>query len=568
MQIVGKGAQDHLVIGNPSFTHFRSVYKRHSDFAMEHFHVVFKTSNLNLPASGSLTLRAKIERYAQLLHDCYVSVTMPNIYSPVSPISTPTTHTNVNPNATAIGYEFQWVRSLGYNMINYVAILINGQEIVRHTGEWMKLYAALKFDANKKDILDRMIGNIPEMYDPANAYDRINQYPHAISSSTESAEPSIYGRVLHIPLHFWFCENIGASLPLIALQNSEVEIVVEFKNMYQLFTILDVRDSSTTFGTRVAPDPSVAEFNISTFLSPPNYSNPTAPIQVTNPTLRTWNLNPYIEGNYIWLSDAEMVHVAKNEHSFIMSQVDQVSAYGQYGASNDLELTMRNLCTRVVWVAQRSDVALKNDYDNYTNWLDPYKAPLDNYASSYMTNWYSSGLSQSTGVSQRDPLLESAIILDGKERFSPKPTDFFSQLQQYRHHTGKGTTTIPGIYAYSFAIDNHTNQPSGHINGSMFNKTILRNSYVQPPYTASPATTTTVCILKSTANNPNPTVILNPNATDPNTGKPLYTPDDLISIIRKSDAQTFSYTFNVRAYVETYNFVRVIGGTANVIFAS
>ena len=567
MQLVGKGAQDQLVVGNPSFTHFRSVYKRHTDFAMEHFRLVFKTNNLNLPQSGSLTLRAKVERYAQLLHDCYLTITLPNIYSPVSPI-TQGTHSNVNANATALGYEFQWIRNLGYNMINYVSVLINGQEVVRHTGEWMKLYSALKMDANKKAILDEMIGNIPELYDPANAFDRMNQYPHAISSSTKYAEPSIPGRTLRIPLHFWFCEDIGKALPLIALQHSEVEIVVELKNLYQLFTVLDVRNTSSTVGTRIAPDSSTPFFTINRFLSPPLYANPTAPISVENPNLTTWKLDPFIEANFIFLGDAELVHIAKTEHSFILNQVDQVQTHGQYGPSNDLELTMRNLCTRVVWVGQRSDRALQNDFDNYTNWVNPTKPPLDSTALLNMTPWYSSGVTQGTSTSQKDILLESAIILDGKERFSTKSTSFFSNLQHYKHHTGKATTDIPGVYSYSFALDHHTNQPSGHINGSMFNKTILRNTYVQPPLTSLVATPTTVCVLKSTANNANPTVILNPNATDPDTGKPLYNPDQVVTIIRKSDAQTLQYSYNVRAYVESYNYLRVMGGTGNVVFSS
>jgi len=567
MQLVGKGAQDQLIIGNPSFTHFRSVYKRHTDFAMEHFRLVFKTTNLNLPQSGSLTLRAKVERYAQLLHDCYLTLTLPNIYSPVSPI-TQGTHSNVNANATAIGYEFQWIKNIGYNMINYVSILINGQEIVRHTGEWMKLYSTLKFDANKKNMLNEMMGNIPELYDPANAFDRMNQYPHAISTSTKYAEPSIPARTLRIPLHFWFCENIGAAIPLIALQHSEVEIVVELKNIYQLFTVLDVRDSSSTFGTRIAPDSSTPYFTINRFLSPPLYANPTAPISVQNPNLTTWKLDPFIEANFIFLSDAELVHIAKTEHSFILNQVDQVQTYGQYGPSNDLELTMRNLCTRIVWVGQRSDRALQNDFDNYTNWVDPTKPPLDSTTLVNMTPWYSSGVAQGTAISERNILLESAVILDGKERFSTKSTTFFSNLQHYKHHTGKAVTDIPGIYTYSFAIDHHTNQPSGHINGSMFNKTILRNTYVQPPLTTPGATTTTVCVLKSTANNPNPTVILNPNATDPDTGKPLYNPEQLVTIVRKSDAQTLQYSYNVRAYVESYNYLRVMSGIANVVFSS
>jgi hypothetical protein len=564
MQLVGKGAQDQLILGNPSFTHFRSVYKRHTDFAMEHFRLVFKTNNLNLPQSGSLTLRAKVERYAQLLHDCYLTLNLPDIYSPVSPI-TQGAHSNVNANATAIGYEFQWIKNIGYNMINYVSVVINGQEIVRHTGEWMKLYADLKFDANKKDILNRMIGNTAEVYDPANAFDRLNQYPHAISSSTTSAEPSIPGRSLRIPLHFWFCEDVGSALPLIALQHSEVELIVELKNIYQLFTVLDVRDSSSTFGTRIAPDSSSNVFTINRFLSPPLYTNPTAPISVENPNLTTWKLDPFIEANFIFLSDAEMVHIAKTEHSFIINQVDSVQTYGQHGASNDLELTMRNLCTRVVWVGQRSDRIAQNDFDNYTNWVDSEKAPLDSTALVNMTPWYSSGVSQGTAVSQRDILLESAIILDGKERFSTKTTDFFSNLQPYRHYTGKD---ILGVYTYSFALDHHTHQPSGHINGSMFNKTVLRNTYVQPPLTSVVSAPVTVCVLKSTAGSPNPTIVLNPNAVDPDTGKPLYNPEQLVTIVRKSDAQTLQYSYNVRAYVESYNYLRVLSGIANVVFSS
>jgi hypothetical protein len=165
-------------------------------------------------------------------------------------------------------------KNIGYNMINYVAIVINGQEIVRHTGEWMKLYAHVKMDANKIAVLDQMVGNVPELYDPANSYDRINQYPHAISAATALAEPSIYGRTLTIPLHFWFCESVGSSLPLIALQHSECEFVVELKNMYQLFTVRDVNPLSSTYGQRIAPDSSQSLFQIPHFLSPPDVCGP------------------------------------------------------------------------------------------------------------------------------------------------------------------------------------------------------------------------------------------------------------------------------------------------------
>jgi hypothetical protein len=575
LQLVGRGAQDQLVTGNPSFTHFRSVYKRHTDFAMEHFRLYFKTSLLSFPTSGTLRLRTKVERYAQLINDCYLSIDIPNIYSPVVPLASPVgaipaSEETVNSNSDAIGYEFQWIRNLGYNMIRHVSLLINGQEIVRHTGEWMKLYANLTFDANKKAILDRMIGNVPELYDPANANGRFNQYPHSISSTTTPAEPAIYGRTLMIPLHFWFCETVGQALPLVALQQSEVEIVVELQNAYSLFTVRDVRKSKSAseyeanvnFGKRIAPDTSNNIFSLSHYLSPPLYSNPAANLV---PGLTSWNFNPFVEGNYIFLGDAELAYVARNEHSFMISQIDMVQADGQYGPSNDTELTMKNLISRIVWVGQRTDRFLQNDFDNYTNWEDPYKSPI---ASSGL-GWYTSGTSQEANISQRDILLESTLVLDGQERFAPKQTLFFTGMELYRHQTGN---PIPGVYEYSFALDNDPIQPSGSINGSMFNKTIMRNTYVLPPLSPNLADGTdiiTQCVLKSTAGSKNPVVILNPNIRDAN-GKLIYGPEDVVTIVttRVPNEPKYLYTYTVRTYVQSYNFLRIMAGLGNVVFSS
>lgn len=563
MQLVGKGAQDVLVTGNPSFTHFRSVYKRHSEFAMEHFRLYFKTSNLNLTQSGSLTLRAKVERYAQLLHDCYLSITLPDIYSPVVPLTNPPS--NINGASNAIGYEFQWVQNVGYNMINYVAVLINGQEIVRHTGEWMKLYAALKFSGNKKTVLDELVGNVPELYDPANAFDRINQYPHAITTLSNLAAPSIAGRVITIPLHFWFCETIGGALPLVALQHSEVEFVVDLKNTYQLFTVRDIRETinsfpNPNFGVRGACPVITDEFSLSHFLSPPTYPEQRQPL---NAGLMTWKMNPFMECNYIFVSDAEMAHIASTDHSFIITQIDIREAHGQHGPSNDLDLIMRNLCTRVVWVGQRNDRVPKNDYDNYTNWDNPYRPPLSS-VSPFMTPWYSAGSQQDSGITSRDILLESSIVIDGKERFGIKEAEFFRHIQNYRHQSGRTITDIPGIYTYSFGLEHDTGQPSGHINGSMFNRTILRNTYVEPPLASTlgvMSPSSEVCVLKSTAGSPNPVIIPADRIAN-------YTPDQVVHIVRKTEANTLAYTYNVRAFVESYNFLRVMGGIANVVFSS
>jgi hypothetical protein len=154
-----------------------------------------------------------------------------------------------------------------------------------------------------------------------------------------------------------------------------------------------------------------------------------------------------MECNYIFVSDAEMAHIASTDHSFVITQIDIREAQKQHGPSNDLDLIMRNLCTRVVWVGQRSDRYLKNDYDNYTNWENPYEPPLSGIGS-FVTPYFTSGDQQQPGIATRDILLESSIVIDGKERFGFKQTEFFKHIQNYRHQTGRTITDLPGMYTY------------------------------------------------------------------------------------------------------------------------
>ena len=503
IQLVNKGAQDQLVTGSPSFTHFRSVYKRHTEFALEHFSLNFRGTNLNLAPQTTKSFRVKVDRNAQLLHDCYVHVTLPDIFSPVSP----------NGDGTATGYNFQWIPNLGYNMIRSVSILINGTAIVTHTGEWMKLYSYLNFNANKRALIDRMIGNTPDLTDPANAYNLMNQYPHSITTMLSQAQPSILGRELTIPLHFWFCEDIGASLPLVALQYSEVEFVVEFNNIYSLFTVNDVRRSSLTYNTRIAPDLADPKFAMQNFISPPLID--TTP---ENTSLVNWELKPYIEATYIFLSDAEVVQLAKSDNAFIFREIRMVKSDSVRGAGNDIELTMANLCTQIVWISQRDDIAANNGVDNYTNWTDANNPPIGRLNLSTLSQCYTSGNILTNNISDRDIIVNATLILDGTEREPTKSRGFYNLLQEYSHYKG---LFLPGMYAYSFAAD-HEKQPSGHINGSMFNKTILRLTTQDPPAPIGPdgelilqGTTAPQCVLKSTALDKRPVVVTNPAELNP-----------------------------------------------------
>jgi hypothetical protein len=409
-----------------------------------------------------------------------------------------------------------------------------------------------------------MVGNVPELTDPANAYDRKNQYPHAITpTSTPSAapqtlvpEPSIRSRQLVVPLHFWFAENPGLALPLAALQNTEVYINVTLRNLNDLYTVIDVNPANTlTYGQRVKP----TNYPISLFLSPPLATG-----LPSNPLLTSFFPDPYLEGNFIYLTETEWNQIARADTTVLVKTVKYVGKEGQFGANTDLEIPMYNLVTRIVFLAQRSDRILVNDWDNYTNWTNPERAPWTGISSALTTSIYSSGQQQTTSTYPRDPMIDGVLLFDAKERFQTKPLPYFSLLQMYRHTTGN-TPGLPGVYMYSFALDHDQYQPSGAANGSLFNKVILRLTLQQPlpqaSTTTGAATTTVVCVLKSTVFSPNP-VIIPPGSIS------LYNPSDLVTVVQGNDNVIFVYTYTVGVYVEAMNFFRIVSGLGNLVFAN
>ena len=545
--------------------------------------MTFTSSNLEFSPTTTRTISCRIDRYAQLLHDTYLFVTLPDIWSPLSYLGyNILPPTGYDQRSTALGYEFKWIDNIGYNLIDHVEVTANGVVLQRLTGEWLKFYSYLTHDPNKRAIVDQMVGNIPELKDPANAYGRLGQYPHAVTPlnqpggipNTKVPEPTIRSRQLIIPLHFWFAENPGMALPLVSMQNSDVYINVTFRPLNQLYTVIDVTPASATYGQRIRSNDGIGRF-----LSPPLATG-----AISNPALTTFFPDPYLEGNFIYLTEMEMAQLATADQTFLVKTVTFVNNPGQYGGNSDIEIPFFNLVTRIVWSTQRSDKILINDWDNYTNWDKPNVAPFTstgtaNDVFSSITNssetqtfMYSSGQLQITSVYPRDPIVNGQILLDGKERFSVKPNGYFSLLQMYKHTTGD-SPVIPGVYMYSFALNNDLYQPSGAINGSMFNKVILRLGLQQPlPTAQGVASQSTVCVLKSTVFSPNPVIVTAAQLllTDPKTGLLLYPPDSIVSVVRNTngDSVIFAYTYNLGVYVESINFLRIVSGLANFVFAN
>jgi len=117
MNLVSEGQQNIILNGNPQKSFFKCTYKKYTNYGLQKFRLDFEgTPQLSLTAESTFTF--KIKRYADLLMDCYISINLPNIWSPILP---PQTYEN-NDGTTVYSdwspYEFAWIKNLGAQIIS------------------------------------------------------------------------------------------------------------------------------------------------------------------------------------------------------------------------------------------------------------------------------------------------------------------------------------------------------------------------------------------------------------------------------------------------------------------
>jgi len=192
LQLAAYGKQDVFISGNPQITFFKIIYRRHTNFSIEAIEQVFSSD-----ADFGKIVSATIARNGDLVHKMYLQLTLPALLQ-------------TQDGATWQGY----VNSLGHAIIKKVDLVIGGQLIERHYGEWLEMWSELTLDEAQRKNFNAMIG----------------KYDSDTSLETNATSQKTY----YIPLQFWFCRNQGLALPLIALTQHEVEIKFEFRPLSEM----------------------------------------------------------------------------------------------------------------------------------------------------------------------------------------------------------------------------------------------------------------------------------------------------------------------------------------------
>jgi hypothetical protein len=179
LALVAIGKQDRDILGNPTLTFFKSVYRHHTHFSIESIPVHFD-QNLAFGKKTSVILPRK----ADLLNKIVLELNLP-----------------------ALGNGISWINGVGHSLIKEITLEIGGVKIDSQTGEFMDILSSLELPESKKWGYYKMIGK--------------HEFYNKFSQNGNTT--------LFIPLQFWFCRHISQSLPLVALQYHEIKITISLR---------------------------------------------------------------------------------------------------------------------------------------------------------------------------------------------------------------------------------------------------------------------------------------------------------------------------------------------------
>ncbi|MEX0598398.1 MAG: major capsid protein [Candidatus Paceibacterota bacterium] len=547
LNIVAYGQQNIILNGNPSKSFFKCTYAKYTNFGLQKFRIDFNGQRtLRLNEDSKFTF--KIPRYADLLMDTYLVITLPSIWSPIYPPQ--------DCEGEWIEYGFKWIKNLGTQMIKEIHMSIGGQTIAKFSGQYLYNLVERDFSGAKKDLYYKMTGNVPELNDPANSNGNINVYPNAYyNPSSKGPEPSIRARKLYIPINAWFTLNSKMALPLVALQYNELHIDVTLRSIQELFTIQDIGNE---FGIHpyVQPNFNNPLQGFYRFLQPPpdmNLNFDSYTDQRTN-----WNADIHLISTYAFLSDNEVKAFAANEQKYLIKDVHEYNFYNVTGSQRVILDTL-GMVSNWMWYFQRNDANLRNEWSNYTNWpydYLPYPSVEATSTTYKITNPCDDSLSigpgenptpgsktgyfitpEYTPQNEKNILRNLGILMDGKYRENVFDAGVYNYVEKYVRTSGNSED---GLYCYNFGLNTNPFdfQPSGAMNMSRFTTIELEFNTIYP--------------------------VLDPSAAfyaicDPNTGT--------IVGVNKPSWIIYDYNFDLTVFEERYNVLTFMSGNAGLQYA-
>ena len=317
-------------------------------------------------------------------------------------------------------YKFAWVERLGYALIDYIEINIGGNKIDKQYGQWMNIWYELTKNKNLEEKFNELIGNIKEL----------TEY-----NKEEKPEYTLY-----IPLQFWFNKYIGLSLPLVALENNDVQLKFKFRSFQELSYIN--KPFTNILGS------------LDNMLINSNKQ-----------------LKASLLIDYIYLDTNERLKFARAGHEYLIEQIQINQETDLLEKKHSIKLNFNHPVKGLVWVIQRCKDLMNNDNKNKCLW-DKYTLENSNIDDYYFEDLTEEEIEELTDEQKElykinkssfkyNPILSSSLTFNDKDRCKENINNYYNYLQPYQHFNN---SPIEGINSYWFSLMPNEYQPSGECN--------------------------------------------------------------------------------------------------------
>jgi hypothetical protein len=428
MQLVAYGAQDIYLTGQPQITFFKSVYRRHTNFATES---ILQTIN-GQPNPGN-RVSVTVSRNGDLLKNLWVQYT---------------------PNGFCNSTSFIMPADFGHALLDYLELEIGGQLIDRQYGRWLTIWRDLT-EVNPtgaqgrlgtsaaEPIINSSSGLAADLPNGSTKYQRMS-YTHQASTEPIEGAMALAPTDAYIPMRFWFCRNPGLAVPLIALQYHEVKFNIGFQSAANIFQV---------GAGPVTPVPTTAQL--------PGFNTIT------------------VYADYVYLDTTERRQFAQNAHEYL---IDQLQWQNDSSGNSTIRLNFNHPVKELVWTGAPNYNQQNQIGDAVNEYYDNVQGPA---TPSQIVQGANAQISAALLNTQ------CKIVLNGTDRFTYRPLKYFTRNQIWDCHTGFGATGIAdSIAVYSFALRPEEHQPSGTCNFSRIDTAQLQFLYINSATGATESTKT------------------------------------------------------------------------------
>lgn len=449
VQLVAYGEQDIYLTSKPEITFFHATYNRYSNFSYESIPQYF-----NLTPNFGNKVSTTLSKNGDMIGKIYLYIELPAI---------PATFNGI-PVYTA------WNKKIGLSIINTVELEIGGRIIDREYGDWMNIWIELT-DIDK---VHHMIGDRPEIYE------------------FTAGKPSF---TLWVPLLFSFCRQL-LPLPIVSMYHSDIKVHVEFNNLNNCLLygptnsitvdknilnfnfgeyILQTQGNASVYMKYMSFNPLTQKLNyikidngtslVTTGSSngvtnsalvgmDTNYTTNVVGTETTyiskSTTLSFLNnltiTNACLYVDYYFLSDQEKLKFSRATLEILFEYVQNDTERILYNSANQIKLGFIHPTKELFFRVQPQYLVLGGlrDVFNYTDGILPTSKSL---------------------------IQQGQLILNGKDRISMRPSNYFEYLEVLRGHSH---TPQAGVMVFSFAFSPEQYQPSGACNFSKIDDIVLQ----------------------------------------------------------------------------------------------